>query len=427
MIKKCLKWIFQIGNEVGNFRKNKFIIILGFKFCFHPNKQDERAYYQYLENNLHQDKSEFIALTNKAYIRQGGGNDNIKLLAFYLPQFHAIALNDENFGKGFTEWSNVTKAMPLFDGHYQPHLPYDVGFYDLSHDDVMHRQVELAKMYGIYGFCFHYYWFSGKRLLEKPLFNYLNNKDLNLPFCLCWANENWSRLWDGGDRQIMMKQELQENDDERFFADILPFFKDSRYIKIENKPVLLIYNLKLFPQERILKFIQILQNLAQKEGFAGLFIIGVKSFAFEKQIEFGANAKAEFPPHNMKSKSDFITQPPYANKNAKAGWIFDINEYVKKEKYLTKHDERLFRGIFPRWDNTARKAKSGADVYLCSVHSYKIWLKNLIAWTKATHKQDRQFIFINAWNEWGEGAHLEPDTHYGYAYLQATKEALEET
>lgn len=206
----------------------------------------------------------------------------------------------------------------------------------------------------------------------------------------------------------------------------MPFFKDERYIKIDEKPVLLIYNLKLFEKQRALQFIQRLKNLAQKEGFAGLYIIGVKSFAFEKQLEFGADAKAEFPPHNMPNKSDFIIQPRYANKNAKGGFIFDIDKYVKEAKYIKNQDETLFKGVFPSWDNTARKAKSGADVYLCSVNSYKIWLKNCIAWTRANHKKDRQFIFINAWNEWGEGVHLEPCMRYGYAYLQATKEALQD-
>lgn len=356
----------------------------------------------------------------------GGGNQDrdIKIIAFYLPQFHAIELNDKNFGKGFTEWSNVAKAMPLFSGHYQPHLPYDIGFYDLSSDSVMYRQVELAKAYQIYGFCFHYYWFSGKRLLEKPIFNYHNNKDLDLPFCLCWANENWSRLWDGGDKEVIVEQRLQENDDEKFFYDILPFFKDERYIKVDNKPILLIYNMKLFEKERILRFINTLKNLAKKEGLAGLFILGVKSFDFEEQLEFGADAKVEFPPLNMSNKFDFRIYPKYANKNAN-GRVFDINEYVKKGEYVKDGDSSVFKGAFPSWDNTARKAKSGADIYLCSPSSYKAWLKNLITWTRANHKRDKRFIFINAWNEWGEGAHLEPDTRYGYAYLQATREALD--
>lgn len=354
----------------------------------------------------------------------GGGN--VKLIAYYLPQFHAIPLNDENFGKGFTEWSNVTKAMPLFDGHYQPHLPYDVGFYDLSSDSIMYRQIELAKMYGIYGFCFYYYWFSGKRLLEKPIFNYLNNKELNLPFCLCWANESWSRLWDGGNKETMIEQKLLQTDDEKFFYDILPFFKDKRYIKIDDKPILLIYNLNLFKKERMQHFIKTLKNLAQKEGLAGVFVLGVKSFDFEKQLEFGADMAVEFPPHNMPNKFDFTIYPKYANKNANGGHIFNINEYVKRGEYVKKQSSSAFKCAFVGWDNTARKAKSGADIYLCSPSSYKIWLKNLITWTKQNYKKERQFIFINAWNEWAEGAHLEPDTRYGYAYLQATKEALEE-
>lgn len=425
MMKNIAKWIFSIGNDNRNFQKNKFIIIFGFKIYLTlrvaQSKLFRKHYLNYLENHINQDKSGFVDFVN------GGGNQDrdIKIIAFYLPQFHAIELNDKNFGKGFTEWSNVAKAMPLFSGHYQPHLPYDIGFYDLSSDSVMYRQVELAKAYQIYGFCFHYYWFSGKRLLEKPIFNYHNNKDLDLPFCLCWANENWSRLWDGGDKEVIVEQKLQENDDEKFFYDILPFFKDERYIKVDNKPILLIYNMKLFEKERILRFIKTLKNLAKKEGLAGVFILGVKSFDFEEQLEFGADAKVEFPPHNMPNKFDFRIYPKYANKNAN-GRVFDINEYVKKGEYVKDGDSSVFKGAFPSWDNTARKAKSGADIYLCSPSSYKAWLKNLITWTRANHKQDRRFIFINAWNEWGEGAHLEPDTRYGYAYLQATREALDE-
>lgn len=290
---------------------------------------------------------------------------------------------------------NVTKAMPLFAGHYQPHLPYDVGFYDLSTDTIMQRQIELAKMYGIYGFCFHYYWFSGQRLLEKPIFNYLNNKGLDLPFCLCWANETWSKVWDGGDKEVMMEQKLQENDDEKFFYDILPFFKDKRYIKIDGKPILLVYNLNLFEKERVLRFIKTLKHLAQKESLGGVFVLGVKSFGFEKQLEFGADMAVEFLPHNMPNKFDFKISPKYANKNANGGYIFDINKYVQKGDYIKEQDLAVFKCAFPSWDNTARKAKSGADIYLCEPNSYKIWLKNLIAWTKQNHKDDRWFIFIN--------------------------------
>jgi lipopolysaccharide biosynthesis protein len=176
--------------------------------------------YSYITNNQSENE-DFVKISDTDYKRK---ENSTNLIAFYLPQFHAIPENDRAHGKGFTDWLNVAKAMPQFEGHHQPHVPIDVGFYDLSHPDIMYRQVELAKKYGIYGFCFHYYWFSGKRLLEKPIFNYLNNKDLNLPFCFCWANENWSKLWDGGDKELIVEQDLKEDDYEKFLQDILPFF-----------------------------------------------------------------------------------------------------------------------------------------------------------------------------------------------------------
>lgn len=406
-----------IKENKGQYKKYIFKF-LGIKFSF-KIKNFDKNYFAFLENKLNKNKSEFVTITQNNY----QDTNSIKPIAFYLPQFHTIPLNDDAHGKGFTEWTNVAQALPVYDGHTQPHIPIDVGFYDLAHDDVMYRQIELAKMYGIYGFCFHYYWFSGKRLLEKPIFNYLNNKDLNLPFCLCWANENWSKLWDGGNKEVIMSQHLEENDSEKFFYDILPFLKDERYIRINNKPLIVIYRLGLFEKEKVQNFIETIRTLAKKEGFDGVHIGGVICFD-HCDDDYDVDSWIEFPPHKMNFPLANIKS--YINKNFN-GTIFNLKEYVIKNEYTKDDNNKLFKAVFPGWDNTARKALTNAAIFICTPESYKIWLKNIINWTKRNHCSDEQFVFINAWNEWGEGAHLEPDTHYGYAYLQATKEALEET
>lgn len=409
--------------------KHKILTVFGIKISI-KNKskkryklQDKKAYYEFLENRNTVASSCFVEYSDKAY----DNSNSVKPIAFYLPQFHSIELNDENFGKGFTEWVNVSKAFPQFVGHHQPQIPVDVGFYDLSDDKVMYRQVELAKHFGIFGFCFHYYWFSGKRLLEKPIFNYLNNKELDLPFCLCWANENWSKLWDGGNKELLMEQKLLEDDDEKFFYDILPFFRDDRYIKIDNKPVLIVYRLNLFSDERIKVFVNKIRDLAKKEGFDDIYLVGAKVFGCENPLIYGADAAVEFPPLGINTEVE-EAKLKYLNKNYK-GTVYDITSYVKSGKYVQGgRNSKLFKSVFPGWDNTARKAQSGAWTFLCEPDIYKTWLKNIINWTKKNHKNaDEQFVFINAWNEWAEGAHLEPDKKYGYAYLQATKDALEES
>lgn len=374
------------------------------------------------DNNLNRKKM-FIDISKEPFHK----NSDIKALAFYLPQFHPIDLNDKFYGKGFTEWTNVTSAIPQFTGHYQPQLPYDVGFYDLRNEETIKRQVELARLYGIYGFCFYYYWFSGKKLLETPINNFLKNKSIDFPFCLCWANENWSKLWDAGDNELLMKQMLQTEDDEKFMHDILPFFKDKRYIKIDSKPVLIVYRPHLFDKNRAKALFINFRKIAKNNGLPDLYIIAANSHGFsDNPNDWGLDAIVEFPPHGVTNKASIINPEGYKNSKFK-GHLFDMKSYIEKRKYIYKTDYKLFKTIFPGWDNTARKAYSGANIFEMNPALYKKWLRGIISYTKKNNSKNEQYIFINAWNEWAEGAHLEPDTRYGYAYLQATKDVLEKS
>lgn len=368
------------------------------------------------------DNKDFVEITKKPY----NNSNSIKPLAFYLPQFHTIPLNDKYIERGFTEWSNVTKILPQFFGHYQPHLPIDVGFYDLSTDKVMYRQIELAKMYGIYGFCFHYYWFSGgKRLLEKPLFNFLNNKELNFPFALCWANEHWAKQWDGGNKEMMMEQKFSYNDCDKFFYDILPFLKDERYIRINNKPLLIIYNPCLFKKEETIYLVKRIRELAKENGFDDLYILGAKVFGNEDSTTFGMDASVEFYPNSYDNLKELDLTGKIINNKFKSR-VFDMEDAILNKKFMPEVSYPMYKTVFPYWDNSARKAFKGGWVFQTTPKLYKQWLRDVINWTKKHHTKEEQFFFINAWNEWAEGAHLEPDRKFGYAFLEATKKALEE-
>lgn len=356
-------------------------------------------------------------------------NSMPKLIAFYLPQYYETEINNKNFCKGFTEWYNVTKAIPQYIGHNQPQLPIDVGFYNLTHDDVMYRQIELAKQYGIYGFCFYYYWFSGERQLDKPLDKFLSNKELNMPFCLMWANANWSREWGDGDiRQVLIKQEILPKYDEKFAEDILKYFKDQRYIKINNKPLFIINRVRMVEVSRMREFIDKIKEVAIKNGFddiyvlgtnAGYFNGGIKELNIEGIVEFGHQAQPM-------SKELYNFNGKFINPKFK-GTVVDVKKALDKKLHLVTNNYKCFKCVFPGWDNSSRKAYRDAMIYQMTPKDYKKWLSDVILWTKNNCSTNEQLVFINAWNEWAEGAHLEPDQHYGYAYLQATKDSLEET
>ena len=449
------KWYLETNPDVKNMKGGaiKHYVVNGWKEGRNPNKEFDGEMYlknfpqlkemnvcplfHFIKNNKKKsfEMSEFAAhlfdvceRKDKFVKKDETGineKDLTKLIAFYLPQFHLFEENEKWHGKGFTEWTNVTKALPHYVGHYQPQLPIDVGFYDLANVEVMRRQVELAKLYGVHGFCFHYYWFSGKKLMEKPLYNWLKNKDINFPFCLCWANENWSKLWDGGDREVLMKQELKNGDDEKFAKDIICFFKDDRYIRVNGAPLLIVYRASLFSNERFCKFIDKLKSVCKENGIDDVYVCLTNSFSFnENPKKWNANAIVEFPPH--------MVIAPLVRKKVMFSTsclnVYDFGHYIREGKHLYKTKFTLFKTVFPGWDNTARKGFSGGSVFEgCTPQIYQKWLEDCIRYTQKEHSDFEQFVFINAWNEWAEGAHLEPDRYYGYAYLDATKKALYNT
>lgn len=365
-----------------------------------------------------------------------------KIIAFYLPQFHAIPENDQWWGEGFTEWTNVKNAGPLFDGHLQPRVPLEGNYYNLLDDKVKEWQIRIAKENGIYGFCFYHYWFGGKLMLEKPLEQFLANKTLDIPFCMCWANPPWTKIWAGKGSEILIDQDYgDEQQWEKHFDYLLPFLKDERYIKEEGSPILVIYSPAEIPcLEQMISYIR---KRAYLEGFPGIKLL--------YQYYLNKNDEKKILP-----LFDYCIrfQPIYAlNQLESKGLKGQIVKIAKKADNLFAHifkkhpgdrllrlrisdydivwkqilDERYLNSkivpcAFVSWDNTPRRGNAGRVIIGSNPQKFKSYLQKLIA--KAEDQCSSDFIFITAWNEWSEGSYLEPDTINKYDYLESVKQAL---
>ena len=345
---------------------------------------------------------------------------DLKPIAFYLPQYYPTAINNQNWGKGFTEWTNVARAVPQYLGHYQPHIPESLGYYDLRNEKIMEEQCRMAMNYGIYGFCFYYYYFSGKTQLELPLINFATNSKIQFPFCLCWANENWTRKWDGRQQDVLLKQTYDSKYMKDFIARVAKYFLNDNYIKINNRPVLIIYNAKAI--DNLEYCLEYWKNYCRQNGFGEVFLICAKTFGLNDPYVINMfDACVEFPPHDIhtKLKIDYskLTNPDYF------GSIYHIMDYINNIPEDVPY--RIFRCAFPSWDNTARVGRKSKIFSDASPDTFEIWLQKIINDTIKNHSPEARFFFINAWNEWGEGAHLEPDRKYGYAYLECLRKCIE--
>jgi len=280
---------------------------------------------------------------------------DVQLIAFYLPQFHPIPENDVWWGKGFTEWANVRRAKPNFVGHYQPHVPTELGYYDLGDAKARDAQADLARAHGIHGFCYYYYWFNGRRLLHRPLDEVVQSGRPDFPFCVCWANENWTRRWDGGHDELLLAQTYSPENEQRLIADLVPLFRDRRYIRVNGRPLLLVYRANLLPEPR--RATETFRSVARASG----------------------EREPDFP---------------------------------------------FFRGVMVGWDNTPRLQNSGQIFVNSHPENYSRWLSAMVAQTLQNKRPEERLVFLNAWNEWGEGCHLEPDAQFGRGYLEATRAVL---
>lgn len=368
----------------------------------------------------------------------------MKIIAFYLPQFHAIPENDKWWGTGFTEWDNLKRAKPLFNGHYQPRIPQNGVYYNLLDDEVKKLQIKLAKDNGVYGFCFYHYWFDGHMLLEKPVEQFLNNIELDMPFCICWANEPWTKAWVSKNDEVLINQNYGDATQwKKHFEYLMPFFKDSRYIKNDGKPLFVIYRPNQI--EYLNEMIDYWETLAIENGLPGI------DFAYQQiDLDLQKNSDTSRFSYNIEF------QPVYAledgNKKAQSVTRFlkkvdniiygifkkklsDVlmksvrkYDYDKVWQAIIEHepkDEKCIPGVFVDWDNTPRRKEKGRVFVGGSPEKFEKYLTAQIKRTRDVYKKD--MIFLTAWNEWSEGCYLEPDEKYGDAYLRAIKNALNET
>lgn len=348
--------------------------------------------------------------------------NKVKVIALYLPQFHSIPENDKWWGEGFTEWFNVRKALPLYKGHNQPRIPLNNNYYNLLNEKTFSWQVNLAKEYGIDGFCFYHYWFDGKLLLEKPLENWLSRPELNLNYCFSWANEPWARTWDGLNTDVLMPQKYSGRDDiEKHINYLLPFFKDSRYIKIDNKPVFVLYRTNTI--EYLNDMITIWNSIALDNGFSGIYFVEtISTFQTNKYCNL-TDGSFFFEPsygYSQLGIKERIFQKIL--KLFKGNNVNGVLSYSVVWKSILKnkfYDNKNWAGAFIDWDNTPRKKKKGSVYLGVTPNSFHFYFKKLYEKCK---EKNVPYIFVNAWNEWCEGTYLEPDEKNKYAYLEIIKE-----
>lgn len=367
----------------------------------------------------------------------------MKIITFYLPQFHPIEENNKWWGIGFTEWTNVAKARPRFRGHYQPHLPADIGFYDLRCPETRELQIKLAKSYGIDAFCYYHYWFQGRRILNRPFDDMLASSSPEFPFCLCWANESWTRSWDGKTGEILIQQKYSMEDNQAHIDWLLQVFNDKRYLKINGKPIFIIYRTDSIPN--ISELLSLWQEKAIKAGYPGIYFCAVRSnfnnLSDETSISNGFSAIIDFQPSikDFPNRKIFLRSISYINKIISVYFskIFSNSNYyyttiripykslMKNSLYrLNKTTYKIFPCVIPNWDNSPRK-KNSIVIQNDNTVNYGKWLDAACQFTLDRYPPEERIVFINAWNEWGESAHLEPDLKNGLKFLETTKKIIE--
>lgn len=428
---KRIFWKIPIGKKLKNHICNKRYEYLLRKEELKDREgsvavvKDSKALQEYLRHLLNQygKRSDYY----KPFQYNESLKQDIHVAAYYLTQYHPNPQNDQWWGRGTTEWNNVNQALPQFAGHYQPRRPGELGYYDLRLEENMRRQIELARNYGVDIFCFYYYWFDGEQLLERPLNMFLKNKDMDISFCYCWANENWTKRFSGTDTGVLLSITHTEENYKKFIQAVIPDMEDERYYRIDGKPVLSIYRPSLIPNaEAVLSY---WRKEAKKELGVDIYLIAVQ----ERDIAVnwsaaGFDAETEFQPKQVQHQCREITKAMKPVRRDFSGHIYDYEDMVRNKRYILSGNrkKKVYPAVMPMWDNTARRNFRGTVFHGSTPELYKSWLADSIQNLRQRKDLDDRLLFVNAWNEWGEGAYLEPDYYFGYAYLQATREALEQ-
>jgi lipopolysaccharide biosynthesis protein len=343
----------------------------------------------------------------------------VRLIAFYLPQFYPIPENDAWWGKGFTEWTNTAKARRRYPGHYQPHVPADLGYYDLRVPETRAAQAELARSYGIEAFCYYHYWFAGRRMLERTFQEVLTSGEPDFPFLLCWANQTWTGTWHGAPNRILIEQTYPGIDDHRqHFESLVPAFRDPRYVRVDGKPVFIVYRPTELPDA--VETIALWRTMARAAGLPGLHFVAVGKTGWALEHGFDAAIINEL----------MVAPKPYQKLEFRFFRLLHILGLPSIQRYRhginglpERLQEHIYPNVIPNWDNTPRSGARGFVMHGSTPELFREQLARALELTRGVRREDR-FVFIKSWNEWAEGNHLEPDLKFGLRYLEVVRDCL---